>query len=144
MRLVDIKKAIKRMINAELPDIKIFSPDVKEGFKKPSFFIQLFPISREKLSKYHFSRKLAVSITYHSETNKELEFLHIEEQLEKIFADVVTINDRTITVEEIESNVENNVLHFEFDINYIDSLAEDQVYGYEEADVMEELILEEE
>lgn len=144
MKLVDIKKAIKRMINAEFPNIKIFSPDVKEGFKKPSFYIQLLPISRERLSKYHFNRKVSVVIYYHSDKHEELELLDIEEKLEEIFSNVIRINDRTITIEDSESNIDNNVLHFEFDISYIGSLAEDKVHGYEEAELMQELILEKE
>lgn len=142
MKLTDIKKAINDTLKSNFPTVKVSSPDVEEGFKKPSFFVEILPITRGKEGKYHYSRSVTVVIQYFSENETELENIKMQDQLEEVFGQVLKINDRVITIHNIESEINDKVLHFQFDISYLDSLEEDKVYGYEEAEFMQELILE--
>lgn len=144
MTLADIKKAISTILKENFPTIKRYPPEVKEGFKKPSFFIELLPIMREKQGKYHYFRKVTVLIRYFSESETELENLKMQDQLEELFSQVLKVNDRIITLEEVEGRIIDEVLQLQFDISYVDSLEEDKVYGYEEAELMQELIMKEE
>lgn len=142
MKLTEIKKAISQTLKSSFPTVEVFSPDVQEGFKRPSFFIKLLPITREKEGKYHYFRKVTVIIQYFSKNETEAENLKMQDQLEEVFGQVLKVNDRTITIDEIESEIIDKVLHFQFDISYVNSLEEEKIYGYEEVDLMKELILE--
>lgn len=144
MKLTNIKTAIVTTLRENFSEINIYSPDVKEGFKKPSFFVQLLPVLREQQNKAHYSRNITVVIYYYSEDETELENLKMQDQLEVLFGQTFKINNRVITIDSLEGQIIDNVLQFSFDISYLDSLEEDKVYGYEEAELMQELILEEE
>ncbi len=143
MKLVDIKEAINLTLKSNFPAIGRYSRETKEGFKKPCFFIELLPIMRIKENKAHYFRKITVLIRYFSLNKTELEGLKISDELEDVFLQPITIGDRKITIDEVESEFIDEVLVFQFDISYIDSLEEDKVYGYEDSELMQELLLEE-
>lgn len=141
MTLIDIKKAINQALKKDFPKIERYSRETKEGFKRPAFFIELLPIMREQRGKYHYFRKITVLIRYFSESESEteLENLKIQDGLEETFGQVLKVKDRVITLSEVEGRIIDEVLQFQFDISYLDSLKEDKVYGYEETELMEEL-----
>ncbi|CAK7083886.1 hypothetical protein CIW83_16865 [Tissierella sp. P1] len=144
MKLTDIKRAIDSILKDNFSTIEIYSTNTKEGLDRPYFFVEISPIIRERLNRAHYHRKVTVLIRYFPNNEEELENLEIQEQLEELFGQALRIKDRVITLDSVEGQIVDGTLQFKFDISYIDSLDVDKIYGYEDAELMQNLILEEE
>jgi hypothetical protein len=119
--LKQIKLAINDMILAKFPAIEIQSTDVKEGFNRPSFFVQLDNIGRDtKL--YVSERGLTTRIYYFPEDryNYSLEIMDIQDSLESIFNLNFKVGNRTITISETRGQEIDGVLEFEFDFEFVE------------------------
>lgn len=144
MKLTDIKRAIDSILKDSFSTIEIYSTNTKEGLNRPYFFVEISSIIRERLNRAHYHRKVTVLIRYFPNNEEELENLEIQEQLEELFRQALRIKDRVITLDSVEGQIVDGTLQFKFDISYIDSLEVDKIYGYEDAELMQNLILEEE
>ncbi|ABR48573.1 hypothetical protein Amet_2419 [Alkaliphilus metalliredigens QYMF] len=136
--LKDIKIAITTRLKNTL-DIEITSKDIKEGFKRPSFFIQLDNIRKSAAGVDQVKRELTVRIYYFPSDRYQysIEILDIQEQLEEIFDTKLKVIDRYLNIDEIESITTDGVLQLYFDIAYEEGREIDEV------EVMEELYLKE-
>ena len=113
--------------------IDINSNDIKEGFKRPSFFVQFENILKTDYL-YHTDRQLTVRI-YYFPTNKhqyQLEVLEKQEEIEELFRLGVAVGDRYIdVVDGIEADITDGVLMVSFDLSYS--------YKVEEIDTSEKM-----
>jgi len=133
--LKDIKKAINSIISNKFPDVEIMSTDVKEGFNRPSFFVQLDNVTKDDRL-YYFTRDMTVRIYYFPSDryNYNLEVLDVVDGLESIFNLNFNVSDRVITIDNTSYDITDGVLEFDLEFNYTDS------YGYEEqGELIEEL-----
>ncbi|MGE7828967.1 phage tail terminator family protein [Paenibacillus sp. NPDC093718] len=122
LTLKQIVKSITTQLNTKFPEINVTSRDIKEGFERPSFFVEidnnssssgLFVIEKSKTIRiYYFPSDMY---------ENELELLQMQDDLAEVFNLTVKIEDRTITLDETVSVVTDGVLQFEFDLNYLDS-----------------------
>ena len=78
--LVSIKKAIVSKLKKI--GIPIISSDIRSGFAKPAFFVQLMPISNDSYDGYQ-ERVITVNIHYFSEDKTDLKYLVVS--LNKVF-----------------------------------------------------------
>ncbi len=142
MKLADIRKAINTVMRDNFPDHKLYAPDEDEGFTRPCFFIELLPITRDNEGGGIYSRRVSVVISYFSKNKTDLENIKMQDELEEIFAQALKINDRVITIDNTSGYVTDSVLHFSFNIDYLDSIDETEQYGYDPyAEPMQELEL---
>lgn len=137
LTLKQIDKAIADMLNNHFPDIEIQSSDVEEGFKRPSFFMQLDNINTDT-RQYYAIRTMTARIYYFPSSRYEysLEVLDMQDQLNSVFNLNFPVGDRVITIDETRSQVIDKVLEFEFDFEYHDYIKLD-----DDGDLMQELIL---
>ncbi|WP_096199513.1 phage tail terminator family protein [Bacillus sp. FJAT-45350] len=114
--------------------IEINSNDVKEGFKRPSFFVD-FDNVRRSSTEEQIERGLTIRIYYFpSDRNKnEVELLDVQEELESLFELKLGVFDRSFNIIETFSEVTDGVLNFSFDIEYFEGKE------IEEAEPMENL-----
>ena len=163
MKLLDIKAAVVSRIKVNIPEVKVIAEEVEQGFKKPAFFVQTILIGSEKISPYQMTRSVMIMIRYHSDSNKTNENLSISDSLEEAFKASLKIDDRRLTIENVDSEIIDKVLHFRFDLLYIDSVdgfvitdplgkeqvvhiseqEEDNGYSNENIELMKELIVRE-
>lgn len=142
MRLTDIKKAINAVMRENFSGYNFYAPDVNEGFIRPCFFIELLPVTRDNEGGGIYSRRVSVVISYFSKNKTDLENIKMQDELEEIFAQALKINDRVITIDNTSGYVTDGVLHFSFNIDYLDSIDEADQYGYDpHAEPMQELEL---
>ncbi len=123
LSLKNIKLAINELIINKFPGIDIQSNDVKEGFKRPSFFVDFDNVYKiDHLS--NFERGMTVRIYYFpSDRHKyQLEVLEKQEEIEGLFRLGFTIGDRHLSIaNSIESDVIDGVLEVSFELRYFDS-----------------------
>ncbi|RKD26686.1 hypothetical protein BEP19_15880 [Ammoniphilus oxalaticus] len=117
--LRDIRIAINRQLAKT--GIEINSGDIEEGFKRPSFFVQLDNVNRSG-DESQVQRSLTVRIYYFPKDRYEyaIEVLDMQEKLEDIFDLKLRIKDRYINVDEYISLVNDGVLNVSFDIEFYD------------------------
>ena len=117
----DIKKAINSKIKTEFNNIAINSNDVKEGFERPSFFVQLDTNGRSS-DVNQIYKDLTVRINYFptDENDYSIELMDVQEQLEGIFELKLKVQDRLFNIDETNSEITDGVLEFSFDINFYD------------------------
>jgi hypothetical protein len=150
IRYSDIKAAVLLKLKQKFPDINRPSTDVRSGFPKPAFFVQLIPISENDFNEYG-EMLLIINIHYFSKEMTESANLEMADNLRKILK-ILSVGDRILEVKEKRFLIQDNVLQYKFDLNFTDGpeLIEvngeyveelDESLGYDEDTVrlMEEL-----
>ncbi|APH19183.1 phage tail terminator family protein [Clostridium botulinum] len=113
---------IKKIINSKLSDIenvKVYGNEVKEGFERPSFFVQLFMENNDLFSYSVTENFIIVEIVYFSKENTQLDNLKMYEKLKKSFSSPLESDNRKILPQKIRADF-NDVLSFKFNLNFYD------------------------
>lgn len=144
MKLTDIKQAINDLMRPNFPGHGFYSLEIQEGFTRPCFFIELLPVVRDNEGGGLYSRRVSIAINYFSEDKTDLENLKMQWELEKLFGQALVIGDRVIPIDSTQSYVTDGVLHFSYNLDYVDSIDETEQLGYDpDAELMQELNLKE-
>jgi len=119
MNLKNIILAVNELIEREFPTVEIQSNDVKEGFKRPSFFVELDGVSKDTRL-YSYERELTVRIYYFPKSRHEysLETLDIQEKLEEIFGLTLPIEGRPIIIDGTSTSIVDGVVQFDIDLSF--------------------------
>ncbi|MCI1593217.1 phage tail terminator family protein [Heyndrickxia oleronia] len=140
-------KDIKKAINSKLATfgVEVNSRDISEGFKRPSFFVQLEDSKRSgDVNQVH--KSLTVQIYYYPTDRYDysIEVLEVQEQLENLFELKLKVLDRFFNIDEVNSVLTDGVLSFSFDIAFYDG--REIIYTVEgeelNSELMEELDIE--
>ncbi|RXI70502.1 phage tail terminator family protein [Clostridium tetani] len=119
--IVDIKKSINLILKTNFENVNIYAGEVKEGFKKPSFFVQLFVENNDLFSGEISENSITVEIVYLTVDKIELENIKIYERLKKFFNLPIQICDRKILPRNIRANF-NDFLSFRFNLKFYDDV----------------------
>lgn len=133
MSLEDINIAINDNLISEF-GYDINANDVKEGFKRPSFFVSFDGVSRSSTEMY-IERKLTVRIYFFPKSRYEysIEITDVQERLENIFDLKLSALDKLLNIHEVRSEITDGVLSFHFDLQFLENKE------VEEHEVMQEL-----
>lgn len=128
---------IRIAVNQQLAKtgIRITSRDVREGFQRPSFFVQLMNNTRSGYEE-QVHRSATVQIYYFPSDRYEYlkEVLDMQETLEELFDLKLAVKDRLLNVDEFSSSLVDGVLNCQFDLEFYDGKIDD-----EDVELMEEL-----
>lgn len=129
----DVKLAINNKLLGAF-DVEITSKDIKEGFNRPSFFVDFDNMARSSTEE-QVSKEFTVRIYYFPRNRYEysIEVLEVQEELEELFELKLEVLDRKFNVMETISEIVDGVLVFSFDIQFYDGKE------LEEAPYMKEL-----
>ena len=136
--LVSIKKAIVSKLKKI--GIAIMSNDIRSGFAKPAFFVQLMPISNDSYDGYQ-ERIITVNIHYFSEDKTDLDNLKMDDKLNSLFVTTLKVNELSLPIYEKRSEIDDNILQFKFDLRFTECTPipiDEEVEKYEN---MEELYI---
>lgn len=124
--MLDIKKAINDLLKDT--GIKTIDNGVKEGFKRPSFFVQILPIGGTDLLKSAaLENSYMIEINYFSKEQTQLDNLKMAETLkEKVFP-YIQIKDRKITPRNVRNEDIEGVLSFRFNLSWLDSIEKKEI-----------------
>ncbi|QMV43740.1 phage tail terminator family protein [Cohnella cholangitidis] len=122
LTLKQIKKAINEAVIAKYPEIPVMSNDVKEGFPRPSFFVQMEDVTADNRL-YVSERSMTVRIYFFpKDRNKpNAEMLDKIDGLQEVFDLNIKVEDRSITINETNADTADGVLHFDFSFMYLES-----------------------
>ena len=130
LSIIDIKKAIVTKLKTF--DINIVANDIRSGFEKPAFFVQLMPIGEEVNNDISINT-LTANIHYFSKDKTDLENLKMIDKLKKVFVNKLEVNDRTLVISDKRYDTDDNILQFMFDIRYTEEVYRDDasIYKYQ-------------
>lgn len=113
-----IKLAVNNLLNANFP-AKVTSKDVKEGFKRPSFFVEFHNEKRSgSLSQIEKSKTIRIYYFPSENNDTSIELLDVKEQLGEVFDLKLPVENRYLDIVEANSDITDGVLQFEFDIDF--------------------------
>ena len=130
LSIIDIKKAI--VTKLKVFDINIVANDIRSGFEKPAFFVQLMPIGEDVNNDISINT-LTVNIHYFSKYKTDLDNLKMIDKLKKVFVNKLEVNDRTLVISDKRYDTDDNILQFMFDIRYTEEVYRDDasIYKYQ-------------
>lgn len=122
LSLIDLKKAIVEKLKPL--KINIIASEIKSGFKKPAFFVQLMPISNNTGINMQ-ERVITVIINYFSDEKTDIANLKMIDALNNLFTNCIKVGDRYLTIYEKREEIEGNVLQYKFDFRFTESINKD-------------------
>ena len=127
------EKDIKTRLSEILTDngFNVVAEEIREGFDKPAVFVTVFPASAEKLSSGGATEQITDSV--------EIKYIPADETVEAcidaantmkrlFYYSTFDIQDRHLTVEQIEFEIEKTILYVYFDISFIQLVETDEEY----------------
>ncbi len=117
----DIAKAVTMVIKEAFPNIPIYSDEVREGYKTPSFFIGIMPVTSINHTKSIKEEQLLITITYFSDTAESLKNYQVMQQLKSAFGQVLGVDNRRFTIQETNTEKigeDGDIYQFTFGIDY--------------------------
>lgn len=137
MKLTDLKQAVNGVLQEHFPDHERYADDVQEGYKRPCFFVQIFPIAFDYETPSYASGRLMLVVNYFSADGTQLENLKMYDALREAFGQSLQVEGRSLRLHNIRSDEADGVLQYKFNLEYLVDLEKD-LTGYE---VMRELIM---
>lgn len=122
-----INKAINDKIKQEFPGIMIQSRDVEEGFKRPSFYVNIETTNTETFQ-FNLRRDFTCRILFFptDRYDHKEEAYGVQDRLEMLFGLSFVAGSRTITINEAESDIYDKVLHYDFYFSYYENAGEEE------------------
>ncbi|NLW92372.1 MAG: hypothetical protein GXY34_12335 [Syntrophomonadaceae bacterium] len=120
----DIRDAVIKAVALTNPAAKIHGEEIQQGFNRPAFYIQLTPEAGNILNPAHRERSILVDIAYFPPDNSAQEtrdMWTMADSLEQTFKNNLTVGDRVFSLKEPSSEIVDLVLHFTFNLEFIDS-----------------------
>ena len=117
----DIARAVTMVVKGAFPSVHIYGDEVKEGYKKPSFFIGILPVSSINHTKNIKEEQLLITVDYFSNTKDSLENYRVMQELKVAFGQVLGVENRKFTIQETSTQKvggDGDIYQFTFDINY--------------------------
>lgn len=138
--LYDVTLAINQVLKDNFPEVSRESDEVKEGFRLPSFFVQIVPLRFSHESEFYKRLQLLINIKFFSKTGKEIENIKMSDALGRAFGIVLPVKNRLLKLKNISSNVDKDrILSFNFDLDFITFFDRDAMEK-EEYETMLEII----
>lgn len=126
IRLTDIKVAINSVLKDSFPDHKRYADEIKEGFDRPCFFVQILPVIFNYDTVNFSSNRLMVVINYFSRDGTDLENLKMYDELKQAFGTTLAVQGRHLALQDIRTDIADGVLQFKFDLDFFDGITKDE------------------
>lgn len=98
----------------------VTASEVAQGFSKPTFFIDVLPVSVEIQGKFYEMVTVSVEITYHPDMETREELLHMSEQMKQIFLyESIPVHDRFLSTDEIVFDTDKSTLTTYFELSFM-------------------------
>lgn len=117
----EIAKAVTMVIKEAFPNVPIYGDEVREGYKTPSFFIGIMPVSSINHTKSIKEEQLLITVSYFSNTTESLKNYRVLQELKVAFGQVLSVDNRRFTIQETNTEKvgeDGDIYQFTFDINY--------------------------
>ena len=117
IELTDIQTSVGKVLQNN--GYTVIASEVKEGFPKPSCFIEVMPVSASVENKYRELVTVSVEITYHPEIETKEELIQKAEHFKNIFLYTpIAVKDRFLSVNEVIFDTDRSELITYFELEF--------------------------
>lgn len=124
----EIITAINTKLKTVFPDVPRETTDIKEGFNRPSFFVE-YECNSSAIGESLVQNNIDIKIYYFSSNKNKsrIECIETIEKLNNAFRLVLSISEScAIPIDETSSTIlEDGILIFSFDLVYVNEIAEE-------------------
>lgn len=118
IQLKDIQTAVADTLKKN--GYTVTASEVEQGFKKPTFFVDVLPVSVQIQSKYSELVTVSVEITYHPQTETREHLVEVSESIKNMFLYTpLSVCDRFLSVDELLFDTDNSTLVTYFELSFI-------------------------
>lgn len=119
MNANDVISIISNSISETFPEADIYKENVKQDFSTPSFYISEINHTHTPLIGRASRKRFSISVKYFpDENNKDepkQELHEVAAQLTELL-EIMSYDNKTIKAYNMESRIEDDILHFMFDV----------------------------
>lgn len=122
MTIADIKKAYIKLLKSEYRNIKIYGIEIKEGFDKPAFFIDMSPVTMGTGDRNRYNT-INVYTTYFQKEVDEIDIYDKVDGIRDLIGNKLTVGDRSINITDYDYTMigkDRNILKISFTLSYYD------------------------
>ena len=117
IEISDIQTAVAKKLTNN--NYVVVASEVKEGFPKPSCFIEVMPVNASLENKYRELVTVSVEITYHPESETKEELINTAERFKNIFLySAIQVKDRFLSLNEIVFDTDKSTLITYFELEF--------------------------
>lgn len=123
-----MQRAITAKLTAAVPGVKIHTNDI-EKLNREAFFITFLPVRQLPVDDLHVNKVFRTIIRYFPNLQDKMQdrMYEVMDILSQEFT-TLRVEDRVITVhEETETNIVDNVLHFNVSFEFIDLIGSEEI-----------------
>lgn len=124
IRITDIYASVSALLKGEY-GYKIYGNEVLEGFKKPSFFVQLLPVTVSNASTNFHEESYSIIITYFQAQPDSLDNYKKVDRIRELFGQKLRIGERFVNVTDFSFNFAGNnddVLQITVEIEFLNGI----------------------
>lgn len=126
---LSIKNSLAALIKGLYPTFDVFYEEMSKADEdgrdiENYFFVDIIPVGNSTMSEYHTKRNVLIDIACHTKEEQNAEYLIMADTIDEKIRPVFRFEDRAITITEASSRVVDKVLHYTFNINFVDSVEE--------------------
>jgi len=124
IKITDIYTSVSNLLKGEY-GLKIYGNEVKEGFNKPSFFVQLLPITMHNASTNFHEESYSIVITYFQSKPDSLDNFKKVDRIRELFGQKLQIGKRLVNVTDFSFNFvgdNDNVLQVAIEIEFLNGI----------------------
>ena len=130
--LADIRKAITTALKSKFQNIKVFFDDV-ENSADDYFYIEFTPKSKT-IDDIYTNKIIKIDIDYvlALDENKKIDRRKLQDsipEIDMLFRPIFRVKDRAFTVLETSTTIVDEILHFSFELDFVDCLNDDEFEG---------------
>ena len=128
--VLDIRKAITRQLNKKFKYETYFdNVDVSGG---SYFYVEMLPIKYNTIDDTYTNKIIQIDITLYLEPDENgkvnrRELYDSVDTLDRLFRPALAVNGRVITVLSAETTINDDILHYIFELNFVDCLSESEM-----------------
>lgn len=134
---ISIKNSLIALLKSVYPTFDVLAEEISKTDDDDDsldienyFFIDIIPISNVTTGEYHTERSLVIDIAGHIEAEKNEDYLVMANAIDSMIRPVFQFEDRAITINQSSSKIVDKVLHYTFDLVFIDTVDAPEPQSY--------------
>jgi len=132
VKFSDLLNGLKKVLHDNFIGHTIYTEPIIEGQKRPSFMIQLMPLTSTNFNDYYREQKVLIDISYFSnepaDLQSNLKNFEMANLLENAFDGGIKVLDRILNLQELDFNIVERVLHSTFNLLWYNENVATQAY----------------
>lgn len=131
IKLNEIKETIIKKLFDNLGDYyTYYDEEIPEHFDRPSFFLDLLPNFYNRDNEFHVDKSILCVVYYFSDDKSNIKKYDMVDNLSELFENTIRISDRIITINDFTPIFNEDILQFQFTLNFLDSLEDKDIYEF--------------